>query len=473
MTARSYEEWKSDALRADAISGAEHWKSVEKTDMYAYKVIRRRYDELVSIRESGDIQRLLFYLNEGIHGNMGGMGAPKLYTRAKFGTKTLITLYVEELAAALQQLLDADESQISLTERMGVFRQASLCYGRSALMLSGAGARGPFHLGVVKALHEQGLLPRIISGASAGSVVAGIVGTCPEAALLGRLSSSKVVDSFRVISKADGSVPRQHLVKVEEVIGLIETLIPDMTFAEAYEESGRYINISVAAAEVRQRSRLLNAITSPNALIRESLLASCAVPGVFPAVVLAARDHLGNKKAYVPSRKWVDGSISGDLPTRRLSRLYSVNHFISSQTNPLVLWALQDPQHNTDPWSQAISMYQSATREWFKAMYPIAMEMLPPSHPQNVNMRMLFDIVMQEYTADITILPKRNHTNLGPILSSATSFEAGAMVRDGESATWPKIEQIRINTLISRKLDQILSKSDPAEAFLPLLACSK
>jgi predicted acylesterase/phospholipase RssA len=34
-----------------------------------------------------------------------------------------------------------------------------------------------YHFGVVKALWEQQLLPRVISGSSVGSLVAGIVGT--------------------------------------------------------------------------------------------------------------------------------------------------------------------------------------------------------------------------------------------------------------------------------------------------------
>ena len=36
---------------------------------------------------------------------------------------------------------------------------------------------GFYHLGVVKALWEQGLLPRVISGASAGSIMTAIIGT--------------------------------------------------------------------------------------------------------------------------------------------------------------------------------------------------------------------------------------------------------------------------------------------------------
>jgi Predicted esterase of the alpha-beta hydrolase superfamily len=42
-------------------------------------------------------------------------------------------------------------------------------------MLSGGAVLGYFHVGVLKALFEQGLLPSIISGSSAGSLVAAIV----------------------------------------------------------------------------------------------------------------------------------------------------------------------------------------------------------------------------------------------------------------------------------------------------------
>lgn len=469
MQPKTYEEWKQQALEADARSGADEWKVTESSDLYDYKVIRRRFDEISTLRKSGDLHELQFYLNEGIHGNMGGMGAPNLYTKCEFGTKKLITDYIFEIVAALEQLAEASESDISTRDKIDLFRRASLCFGRSALMFSGAGSQGPFHIGVAKALSEQGLIPNIVSGASAGSIIAGIIGTCDGALLKDRLSNSEIIDAFQVINAAENLSNKKPTDPLQDLISLIADLVPDMTFAESFEESGRYINVSVAPTELKQRSRLLNAITSPNALIREAILASCAVPGVFPAVQLAARDSHGNKKAYVPSRRWIDGSITSDLPTRRLSRLYSVNHFISSQTNPLVLWALQD-RNSSDPWSRFVNIYQSAAREWLRAIYPMTMELMPSSHPQNVNMRMLFEILTQEYTADITILPNRKNAHLGPILSAATSYEARVMVADGEYSTWPRIEQIRICTAISRKLDEILNRIGSAVEMSPLEA---
>ncbi|MDZ7684953.1 MAG: DUF3336 domain-containing protein [Gammaproteobacteria bacterium] len=48
---------------------------------------RQRLDELREVRASGDPHRLLYYLNEGLHGNMGGMGSSRMYRKTKFGTE--------------------------------------------------------------------------------------------------------------------------------------------------------------------------------------------------------------------------------------------------------------------------------------------------------------------------------------------------------------------------------------------------
>ena len=56
------------------------------------------------MRAKHDYHGLLFTLNEGIHGNMGGMGNAALYHRAAFGTKQLIEDYVDEIVDALELL---------------------------------------------------------------------------------------------------------------------------------------------------------------------------------------------------------------------------------------------------------------------------------------------------------------------------------------------------------------------------------
>lgn len=41
------------------------------------------------------------------------------------------------------------------------------------LALSGGGAKGAAHVGVLMALYEQGIVPDVVAGTSAGSIVAG------------------------------------------------------------------------------------------------------------------------------------------------------------------------------------------------------------------------------------------------------------------------------------------------------------
>ena len=87
--------------------------------------------------------------------------------------------------------------------------------------------------------------------------------------------------------------------------------------------------------EPHQRSRLLNAVSSPNVYLRSAAMASCAIPGVFPAVMLQAKNEKGKAQPYLPARRWVDGSVADDLPAKRLSRLFSTNHYIVSMVNPI------------------------------------------------------------------------------------------------------------------------------------------
>jgi len=464
--ATTYDEWVRAAKAHDEQSGAARWKREDKSRRYDYRVIRRRLQEVLEVKARNDPHEILFYLNEGIHGNMGGMGSSSLYRKAKFGTKDLITDYIEELAGALELVADAPESAVSVEDKLEFFRRASLCFGRSALMLSGAGSLGPFHLGVIKALNGEGLLPNVISGASAGSVVAAVVGTRTDEELEQLFEGGAVVDAFGTAPESSRGMPgfRRQL-KVGEIRETLEFLIPDLTFEEALQRTGRRINISISPRSLHQQSRLMNAVTSPHVFIREAVMASCAVPGVFPPVTLAARDVNGQRKPYVPSRQWVDGSVTNDLPERRLIRLYGVNFFITSQTNPLVLWSLRDTQAQDNLFSKLWVINQNATREWLKATYPLAMELTRNFYPLNLFTRMAYSVATQDYTADVNIIPSKRLRDPSMFLARLSEREMLALIQEGEAATWPKIEMIRNCTALSRRLDAILDRLEAEVVF--------
>ena len=351
----------------------------------------------------------------------------------------------------------ADESDIPRSAKRDFLRRASLCFGRTALMLSGGGALGPFHLGVVRALFSQGLLPSVISGSSAGSFMAAILGTHTDAELAPQLTADAPLEAPRM--DAGGQQVGQRI-SIDDVRATLDREVPDLTFAEAFELTGRRINITVSPSEFHQTSRLLNAVTSPNVFIHEAVLASTAVPGVFEPVTLMARNYRGQRQPYVPNRKWADGSVSDDLPAKRLARLYGVNHFITSQINPAVLWAVQDVDWEDSLTARLWDVYQSAAREYMRATFPFAMALTRNIYPLNVYTRMAYSVALQDYTADINIIPRRRLWDPTKLLTVWSERETLELIHDGELQTWPKIEMIRNCTLIGRTLERLAQEYD-------------
>lgn len=64
----------------------------------------------------------------------------------------------------------APQDELSAEEKLAFFRETRHTFGRTALLLSGGGGLGTFHIGVVKALFERQLLPRVLAGSSVGSI---------------------------------------------------------------------------------------------------------------------------------------------------------------------------------------------------------------------------------------------------------------------------------------------------------------
>lgn len=451
--AGSYTEWKTLALEHDQASGMEAWKSSEKSNSYDYANIRQRLTILRDLRTREDHMGLLFALNEGIHGNQGGMGRAGLYEKAKFGTKHLIEEYVDELVNALRLISNVPEDVISWNEKYDFFHRASLCFGRSALMLSGAGSLGHFHGGVVKTLLEHNLLPDVISGSSAGSVFAAIVGTHSDDELKEFFRNGSL-NPYKV-DVAPGEMPPP--IDAPAMRLMLETLIPDLTFQEAYEKTGRKVSVTIAPLEEHQTSRLMNAITSPNVFIRSAVQASCAVPGVFSPVMLMAKNVYGETQPYLPSRRWVDGAVTDDLPAKRLARLYAVNHYIVSQANPLALalGAAENYPLVPDPIK---NIMRFSTHEWLKTSEQFSRRYLRAVPDVGKAMSMFYSVVAQDYKGDINIAPSFSYFDPRKLLAQLGQHDIDMLVSEGEKATWAKLERIRLSSKIGQTLDQILDE---------------
>lgn len=457
-SADNYADWKVAAEAHDELSGAQEWRKSSESNLFDHRAIRNRLDRFRLLKTRKDYGGLLFSLNEGVHGNIDGIGHPKLYGKAKAGTKKLIEDYVDDVVDSLELLHSLGQEDVDQAAVTGFFKRARHCFGSTALMLSGGGILGNFHMGVVKTLWEEDFLPDVISGASAGAIVAAIVGTHTREDLLHRFDNRHLMKSaqreanwFERMRGANSRMEQDDLRK------FINELIPDLTFEEARRLSGRHINISISPAEIHQKSRLLNATTAPHVLIRPAVLASAAVPGVFPPVALAARKEKGELQPYLENRRWVDGSVSEDLPAKRLSRLYGVNHFIVSQTNPMVLPFLEGPKLV----GRAGQLLYGAAANLARESLRLTRDMSSPYAHRWPRVAMGFNtfysVALQNYRGDINILPDYRFVAPRKLLSIAREEEIIALEKAGERSTWPQLEAIRVTTHVSRTLDRLLA----------------
>lgn len=456
-SATTYAEWSDAAMAHDLTSGEEAWKESDESRHFDSQSIRRRLNKLNTYLKTDDSTGLLFALNEGIHGNMDGMGNKRLHERAMYGTKTLIQEYSDVIVKSLEYLADPEMTDISFEDKLDFFRRAQHCYGRSAFQMSGSGNFLYFHLGAVLAMWNEGVLPRIISGSSGGSVIGAIVCTHVDEDVekYFNLDHLENILGAEDLEKSPRSGRKSYL-RGQKIRKMLDRVIPDLTFQEAYELTGRQLNISVAPAEQHQKSRLLNAIASPNVCVREAVYASCAVPGVYPTVTLMAKDSNGDRQPYLPSRKWVDGSVTNDLPAKRLSRLYGANHYIVSQANPFVTKFVSGMTSQNQA-TAALARASSATfKAWANANATIFQKPLSYFPRLNSATNLALSVINQSYSGDINIIRPSVLWAPHKILGDITRKDMDYLIDLGRRTTWPKIEMIRTQTQISQVLDRIM-----------------
>ena len=453
--AATYAEWSEAAKGHDIATGVDLWKESDFSKHFDYTSIRMRLERLSDLWKEQDNKGLHYSLNEGIHGNMDGMGHERLYRKAKFGTKALIEDYVDAIVNSLVYLASENVDDIPFEEKLDFFHRAQHCYGRSALMLSGSGAFHYFHIGVVKALREEGVLPRIISGSSGGSIVGAVLCTHKDEEI------DKLLNPESLVALAHGRLKEAErgggTLSTEQVRRLISGIIPDLTFQESYELTGRHLNVSIAPAEQHQTSRLLNAIASPNVFIREAVFASCAVPGVYDPVTLAAKDHRGRRVPYLPDRKWVDGSVTNDLPGKRLARLYGVNHHIVSQANPLVSPFSSEAKQERGAIAAVRGAAMSTTKAWLNASASLMQGPLSFFPRLNAASNIALSILNQDFTGDINIVRPTIFWSPTKLLSNLPLEDVEFLIDLGQRTAWPKIEMIRTQTKVSKVLEEILT----------------
>lgn len=362
-SAVDYETWADAAAKLDCLEGKCLPRWVITRGTFG---LSERAASLRQARESGDIASIAYTLRQDSTRRIGSLMATGA-EESKYHIllpPPIVDDYIKEVKDSLHFICTDDT--LSYDEKLSFTGELRHAYGRTGLVLSGGGSFGFFHFGVIRALFDAGLLPRVISGSSAGSIGAALLCTRSDAELKDYLDSFVDIGSldFYGAPKSFFGYLRHLATKgalhtAEEYIERLKRLLGvETTFSEAFARSGRVLNVAVVAADTREPSRLLNYLTAPNVIIWSAVACSSAFPMLFEPQNLLCKDSSGRIVQLHASdatglsgkmRRWCDGSLEEDLPMRGLSEMFSVNFFLCSQTNPWLVPIL-NAQSYLSPW---------------------------------------------------------------------------------------------------------------------------
>jgi NTE family protein len=173
------------------------------------------------------------------------------------------------------------------------------------LVLSGGGARGISHIGILKALVEAGIQPAVISGTSSGALIGALFayGYTPDE-ILGIFLKTRFSSYLRFDFSFAG------LVKIEHAEKILTKYIPENTF-----ESLK-IPLVVTATDIQAAKE----VHFREGELAMPVLASCCLPGIFKPVEF-------DKKILV------DGAIFSNLPVAAIKE--ETDFIIGVNCNPI------------------------------------------------------------------------------------------------------------------------------------------
>ncbi|MCB9675259.1 MAG: DUF3336 domain-containing protein [Alphaproteobacteria bacterium] len=456
--ARHASEWHEAAAEFDRVTGAEDWRAEDDSPYYDARALRSDILTLRALHERGDAEALASALTESLYRHQGELAEPALYQVALVGTKHLVDRYLAACETAMYWLAETEHREVPFSAKLLRFQVAWKVYGRSALLLSGGATLGFHHLGVVKALFEHDLLPDILSGASTGAMIAAGIGARNDAEVADLYANT---DQMRL----DGLAP-VGLGKLRSNGGFLDPArlyavlrhnIGDRTFAEAHAHSGRTLNISVSATRSNQKPRLLTHLTAPQVLVASAALASSALPGLFPPVELEMRDRHGRIVPYIDGERWTDGSLDGDLPKSRMSRLHNVNHFIVSQTNPHVLPFVA--HHGRQGVVPIVGGLVSAAARTQGAYATDLLRRATQRSPETLRMvaAQAHTALTQDYRGNIDIHPRFHWALYKKVVRNPTRGDLARFILEGERSVWPLLARIRNDTRIGRAFQECVA----------------
>ena len=488
--ARSLVEYEGLTNELDRRQGHDEWKkqreSIEPT--YKPQLIEDEMRIMRDLLAGGNCKELGMVLQVALDRRLGGMDNVRLYKHSWFGTKQLVDDYIFVATDAIESFVgltfgSAGSKPDIIRDSLDTLQLALNHHGRTALCFSGGALLGMKHIGIAKTLWECNLLPEIISGTSAGSIVAAIICSSTDDEMLVTLerfpqSNLAVFDPEGTqtcgwcVNRLSTFWHTGRFFNPQYLVVVMKEWLKDLTFREAYNKTHRVLNICVSKAHSAE-PEILNYVTAPDVLIWSAVCASCAVPGVFPEATIYVKESTSKEirawMEHAVSQKFVDGSLDHDIPMRKLQDMFNVSWFITSQVNPHVRPFLTREEEFTGlqpkhPWPTEgyMAILKHAAHDILTHSAQMLADLgLPPL------MWRWAAVLNQQYTGNLNIFPEIRWSELATMVSNPTPEYMMAATLDGERATWPKICRIKNSVAIELALQRAIRDMSERLHFSP------
>ena len=188
-----------------------------------------------------------------------------------------------------------------------------------SVALSGGGCRAAAHIGVLKALSENKLVPSAVSGTSAGAIVAALFAAGSSAEDLFEICNelkkhgSKLLDwnIFGILSSSllCPLFKRSCLLGIlrgKRLYALLDILFGETTFTDLsvplfIASTDLISGNTVCFSQIRPRRTLPDTVWADNITLRDAVYCSCCLPAIFSPI-------------KTPFGFLVDGGVSDNLP---------------------------------------------------------------------------------------------------------------------------------------------------------------
>ena len=477
--AKDYKEWldialQLDALPVDAGEGGNDWKKDETSDAYDYALVRGYAETMIAARERKDVNAIGLALRTVLHRNFAGLDRLMKLQHSRVGTKLLATRFKDETVRAIE-FISSDEycEDEDVVDTLKLVREAHRSLGRTGLCLSGGGALAMYHFGVIRCLLEEGLCPSVVSGTSGGSIVAAFISMLSEEELLGTITDDiSVRHGVRWFPPLWKMIAHflHHGVLMSEVdfANTTKKYFGDITFEEAYAISKRHVSIQVSVGS--GHGFVLNHVTSPRALVRTAVCASCALPGLMrPSPILCKASDGSLESFHPPGVSSFDGTITQDIPAARLTELFNCNNFIVSQVNPHLNFVLHLAEESHGRRRSTYAERGKHRRAAVTKLLRVAnflllnikysIQKLLEVDLLNIRiLRTLQGILVQDFQGHITILPSLTFKDYCSIGAQPSEADMHRFIRRGAQTTWAHVETIRHTMEVEMALKKATSR---------------